>query len=55
MRTINQYHMRKVFLLFILVTLSCSKEESDTPSTSNQEPTVTRYDVNITSTSLNSL
>ena len=42
--------MKRVVLLFFLVTLSCSKEESDTPSTSNQEPTVTRYDVNITST-----
>ena len=42
--------MKKVILLLFIVSLSCSKEDSGTPSTSNQEPPVTRYDVNITST-----
>ena len=45
--------MKKIILLFFLFSLSCSKEVLDNPSTENQqqqEQTVTRYEVNITST-----
>ena len=40
--------MKKIVFLLFLLPISCSKDESD--NTSNQEQTITSFDVNITST-----
>lgn len=40
--------MKKIIFLLFLLSISCSKDESD--NTSNQEQTITSFDVNITST-----
>ena len=40
--------MKKIVFLLFLLSISCSKDESD--NTSNQEQTITSFDINITST-----
>ena len=42
--------MKKIIFFLFLLSISCSKDESDNTSNPNQEQTITSFDVNITST-----